>query len=302
MSFELKPREQVNSGLRRLVRKELRAARRELDEKHPPPPNAIHEARKSLKKARAILSLIDDDAGRGIGRAKKRLRKIGHTLSQLRDADAMVEIVDKLHRRTPHLLDAPTLKTLRTWLTTRRKAAVAAASKKKTWDKLDGELQVLRREAKRWKPSHRAFGALSNGIAASHRRGRKALARATKRRRADDFHRWRKQIKSLWYELRLLERAGPRVGRDVQALHQAESWLGDDHNVVVLCAALAQDGSQHGSPISAAELKAAADRYHAQMRQQAIKSVRHIYTRKSGRYVRDLKRAWRTWRRRQHAQ
>jgi CHAD domain-containing protein len=301
VSFELKPREQVNSGLRRLVRKEIRAARRELDEKHPPTADAIHEARKSLKKVRAIVALIDDDEGRGIGRAKKRLRKIGHTLSELRDADAMVEIVDKLHRRTPRLLDAQTRKILRAWLTKRRKAAISNVGKKDTWDKLDHALRTVRRDARRWKPSHRAFGALSHGIAVSHRRGRKALARAAKRHRADDFHRWRKQIKNLWYELRLLKGAGPRVARDIHDLHQAEGWLGDDHNVVVLCAALSRDGSHRPAPITATQLKAAADRYHAQMRRQAIKSVRHIYTRKSGRYLRDLKRAWRTWRDRQRA-
>jgi CHAD domain-containing protein len=301
VSFELKRREQVNSGLRRLVRQQLRAARRELDAKHPPTPDAIHEARKSLKKVRAILALIDADSGRGIGRAKKRLRKIGRTLSRLRDADAMVEIAEKLHRNTPLQLDAKSLKTLRTWLSEQRRAAIAAADNKNAWDKLDDKLRTLRRKAKGWKPTHRAFGALSHGITASHQRGKKALARATKRRRADDFHRRRKQIKSLWYELRLLEGAGPLVTRDIRALHQAETWLGDDHNVVVLCAALAHDGSGDAAPISVAQLKAAADQYHAQMRHKAITSVRHIYIRKSGRYLRDLKRASSTWRHRQGA-
>jgi CHAD domain-containing protein len=223
VSFELKPREQVNRGLRRLVRKELRGARRALDAKHPPTPDSIHEARKSLKKVRAIVALIDADDGRGVGRAKKRLRKIGRTLSRVRDADAMFEIVAKLHRIAPRLLDAPSLKALRTWLAGRRSAALAAAGKKNTWHRVEDDLQTLRRKAKRWRPSHRAFGALSRGIADSLQRGKKALARARKHRRADDFHRWRKQIKSLWYELRLLGPAAARVARDVRALHRAET-------------------------------------------------------------------------------
>ena len=301
MSFELKPHEQVNSGLRRLVRKELRDARRELEDEHPPTPDAIHEARKSLKKARAIVALIDADGGRGVRRAKKRLRKVGRTLSHLRDADAMAEIVEKLRRSAPRQLDARSVKTLRSWLSEQRKAAAAAAGKKKTWDTLDDELRALRRKAKRWQPAHRAFGALSHGIAESHRRGKKALVKATNRRRADDFHRWRKQIKKLWYELRLFEPAGPRIARDIRALHRAETWLGDDHNVVVLCGALARDGSGRAAPIDVAQLKAAADRYHEQARRKAIKSVRHIYTRKSSRYLRALKRAWSAWKHRQDA-
>lgn len=300
MSFELKPREQVNRGLRRLARKELRASRRVLGEAHPPTPEGIHEARKSLKKVRAIVALIDSDDGHGVGRAKKRLRKVGRTLSRVRDADAMFEIVTKLHRSAPRLLDARSLKALQTWLAGQRSAALTAAGKTNNWKRIDEDLRALRRKAKHWQPSHRAFGALSKGIADSLRRGKKALARASTRRRADDFHRWRKQIKRLWYELRLVERAGPRVARDVRALHRAETELGDDHNVVVLCAALSRDGSGPTPSISPKQLRAAADRYHDQARRRAITSVRHIYTRKSRRYLRDLERAWRAWQKKQH--
>ena len=60
MSFRLKSDEHVDSGLRRLARKELRRARTTLGRAHPPTTNAIHVARKSLKKARAIVQLIDD--------------------------------------------------------------------------------------------------------------------------------------------------------------------------------------------------------------------------------------------------
>ena len=38
------------------------------------------------------------------------------------------------------------------------------------------------------------------------------------------------------YELRLIDACSRTVHRDVAALHRAETLLGDDHNVVVLCA------------------------------------------------------------------
>ena len=73
------------------------------------------------------------------------------------------------------------------------------------------------------------------------------MARARKSQRAVDFHEWRKQIKALWYELRLVEGSGPRIRRDVTALHRAEAWLGNEHNVVVLCDELSKDVPQgHG--------------------------------------------------------
>ena len=53
------------------------------------------------------------------------------------------------------------------------------------------------------------------------------------------FHEWRKQIKTLWYALRLLEQ---RVPVDLQLTELLEEWLGDDHNLVVLRARVAANG------------------------------------------------------------
>ena len=85
MAFQLRSDESVSQGLQRLARKELKSARSAVNGARAPNDEAIHEARKSVKKVRAILQLIEDDDGEGLGRSEKRLR------SELRDAAAMVE-------------------------------------------------------------------------------------------------------------------------------------------------------------------------------------------------------------------
>src|SRR5262245_2667931 len=52
MSFRIERDESAAQGLRRLARKQLRSVRDELERTMPPGPAAVHEARKSLKKAR----------------------------------------------------------------------------------------------------------------------------------------------------------------------------------------------------------------------------------------------------------
>ena len=297
MSLALKPREKVTTGLRRLARRELREARRALVQASPPPPAAVHDARRSLKKVRAIIRLLDADHGRGLVGARKRVRKTARTLSRVRDADAMGETVEKLRRREPRLFSAPWLTQLRTWMTAHRRTVRGAADRKHTWTSLEEELRVLRRKSKCWRRAHRGFGALSRGIAVSHRRGKKAMTQATTRHGATDFHRWRKQIKTLWYELRLFASAGPQVSRDIRALQRAGDALGDNHNVVVLCAAIAKHRAGAGTPLDPTPLTTAADRYHANARKKAIAAVRHIYRRRSRAYVGELKRAWKRWRR-----
>src|SRR5262245_11696530 len=74
-------------------------ARREPDDE------AIHEARKSVKKIRSILRLLRDDLGPRGTREEARLRTAAHALSALRDADATAETLDTLHGRYPQVVD-----------------------------------------------------------------------------------------------------------------------------------------------------------------------------------------------------
>src|SRR4051794_7821019 len=86
MAFALRRSESIRRGLRRLARKELGRAREQLRQSALPGEEEIHTARRSVKKVRAILRLIDSADGRGLQGAARRLRRVNRTLSCLRDA------------------------------------------------------------------------------------------------------------------------------------------------------------------------------------------------------------------------
>src|SRR5262249_60915614 len=90
-----------------------------------------------------------------------------------------------------------------------------------------------------------------------------------------------------------LLQARPRIRRDVRILHDAETALGDDHNIVVLCAEL----SKAGSLCDLERLRRAADQYQRSLRRKAIADGRRIYKDKPRNYVRRVKRAWKVWQR-----
>jgi CHAD domain-containing protein len=296
MAFRLRPRESVADGLRRLATKELRSARRELQRTNPPRDETIHEARKDIKKARAIMDVVEADEGGGLAGCKKRLRQVNRTLSGLRDAGAMFGMATKLRDENPGLFSEHSFARVRRRLSSYKREAMKTAQDEGAWKQIDRQLRKVRRDAKRWRPAHRQFSALAAGIRMTHRLGRSALGRAKRRQRAADFHDWRKHIKALWYQLRLLERSGPDVRKDVRVLHQAETWLGEDHDVVVLCEELSTDTSL----CDLARLRAAADRYQCDLRRKAIARTAPIFARTSGQYVRRIKRAWKGWQRRQN--
>ena len=121
------------------------------------------------------------------------------------------------------------------------------------------------------------------------------MARARKSQRAADFHEWRKQIKALWYELRLVEGSGPRIRRDVAALHRAEAWLGNEHDVVVLCDELSKDGPQADARIDLDRIRLAGDRYQCELRTKALAGTARIYARAPGEYATSVRREWKAW-------
>ncbi len=157
-------------------------------------------------------------------------------------------------------------------------------------------LERLRKHVKRWQPAHRRFRALAAGIRATLRQGRKAKARAEKRQDAVAFHEWRKHIKALWYDLRLVEGCSPLISQDVAALHRAESSLGDDHNIALLLGELSK-----GAPSGLGNLRRAARRHQAELRRQAVADTKRIYDAAPRDYVRRVKRSWKIWRRRDQA-
>ena len=297
MAYRLRRTESTKKGLRRIATKALEGARVRMRRSTPPSDEAIHDARKRLKKARAIMQLIEADGGSGEAGCRKWFRTANRTLSTLRDADAMIGTLAKLRKRTPSLFSEHTFARLKRGFSSHKKAAMDAADRDGAWPRVDKALRRLRRAAARWKPRHKRFGALARGIRSAHRRGRKALSVVRESGSAADFHQWRKAIKTLWYELRLIDRCGPRIRRDIAALDRAERAIGDDHNVVVLCAELSKNAIGAES-IDLDRLRIVANRHQRVLRKKALASARRIYARKSDAYARGIKRAWKAWRRR----
>jgi len=70
-------------------------------------------------------------------------------------------------------------------------------------------------------------------VTTTYRRGRAAAAKPAT---DEDLHEWRKRVKDLWYQARLL--SIKRVARDAKALSKL---LGDDHDLAVLSTELPHD-------------------------------------------------------------
>jgi CHAD domain-containing protein len=231
MAFRLRTDESVRSGLERIVRGELRRAVDQLggiDLSE----EAIHEARKSIKKVRAVLQLVGDDIG--ANGALKHLRRAGRLLAPLRDADALTDTAKKLCARQHTSLSRAVCATVRERLDERQSRLSGSRRSRRLNKEAAAELRKTQRLAKRWNWGRIDASDLAAEIQRGYKQARRGLERARPRHGANALHSWRKRVKTLWYALRLLPRHTPGITRVIDALERVETALGEDHNLVVL--------------------------------------------------------------------
>lgn len=99
MAYQLKEGEAFLKGLYRIGKEEQKAILSSLTEQSNPH-KGVHQARKHLKKIRALLRLIRDTWGKErYSEANTYYRDIGRDLSTLRDISSQIEISTQLRER-----------------------------------------------------------------------------------------------------------------------------------------------------------------------------------------------------------
>jgi CHAD domain-containing protein len=239
MSFELHERKHIEHELVRIVRRELRNAARALTTSAGSKfENAVHESRKSVKKVRAVASLLQKAGAKLPRKDRKRLKSAARALSRLRDSAAIIDTFDRLRRRYPKQLPEHTYGILRRGLVGARNREQTRARRDGTVREAAARLASTRKAAKHWASSSIDMSGLAAVVAASYRRSRGAMKRARATGQSATLHRWRKELKTLWYQLRLAKKLTTGVASLIADLKRLETELGDDHNLVVLAATL----------------------------------------------------------------
>jgi len=204
------------------------------EEQDDDPVEAVHEARKEIKKARSLLRLARPGLQkRTYRRENGSLRDAARTVAHVRDADVMVETVDALRERFDGRVSARTFAAVR-----RRLAKDAERSRADGNASVGAELtQTLEAVAERvddW-PLDGGWAVARKGVARTYKRGRKAFAVADADPTAENLHELRKRVKDLWYQERLLQPAWPAMlGAHADEAHTLADMLGDDHDLAVL--------------------------------------------------------------------
>lgn len=232
MALRFKLDEGLTAGTRRMARSQLAIAIRRL--KHGDDPERdVHEARKSLKRTRALLRLVRYGLPAGVfERENRKLAAIGRSLSSMRDLHVLLKTVAQFEPSS-NGSSPPVLEDLRhriTDLIAARKSGhdasavpkaihtLAAARKRLSAIEVRGGEKVLRK-----------------GLAHTHRAGRQALEQAVAKPGTESLHELRKQAQHHWRQMGLLHAAWPQaMAVRAAAARELSQLLGDEHDLAIL--------------------------------------------------------------------
>jgi len=219
----------------------LRHTRRLLADGEMPHDLAVHQARKNMKRVRAVLRLKMDAAAIDTAEERRRCRRIGRRLSSLRDADVMLLTLQKVMVDAGARLPSSRVGDLQTELENRRAALLAAgAFDSRVIEALRSDLAAVIRDVEA-RPVPRLNDAiLIDAVRTSKRKGCAAYEKLGRRASDEALHRLRKRAKRELYQRALLD---GRVTMDLarqQDLDVLSAELGWHQDLVVLRAAAAE--------------------------------------------------------------
>lgn len=277
MGFRLKLREPLPEGLKRVFREQIESAL-ELC-RHPAKHRGVtvHEVRKHLKKLRAAMRLAIPEVGKNRHTREDRcVRKIGRLVSDLRDAQVRLQTLIQLRDETAKGPEVSPFRRIEELLSLERESFSAAFA---GWQK-QAIPQLERVEARllKWPLAGLTWKQVCGAVGKIYKRGQRGLAKTIRDPDPEHFHGWRKRVKDIWYQLRILQPLNRMVLTEMA--HDAEvlgELLGREHDLNFLWARLEKESGDEALRDELAQLEKLMRKRTKRLRTNALELGRRFY-------------------------
>jgi len=202
------------------------------------PEHRIHESRKGLKRARALLALLapalpEADLARETDACKDAARR----LAEARDAAVLVSAFEAEVESSG--LPVEGIAAPRQFLAERREAQRTSS------EDLSEALALVQEAIARipeWTARLGSWDELANGFAKTYRKARRRMKKARRGGEGELFHDWRKFAKYHLYQAQMLQALGLLAPKRVERLDALADNLGGAHDLLVLSETLSDAG------------------------------------------------------------
>jgi CHAD domain-containing protein len=232
MAFRIRRKERVAEAVRRIVRAQLRAAARvaRAGTETASQEDRVHQVRTRLKRARAALALVRRQAGRAAARDDRRLREIAKLLARPRDLAVQAHTFRVLGTRLPAEVPADVARQLGR-VERQLRQHLAPDEVERELRRCARALRKARRRLDDWQVSG-GRRAVAGAVTRTYRKARRAMRAATAEPTPERFHDWRKQVKRLSYQLRIVGSAVPELSTTlIPKVERLAEVLGQIHDL-----------------------------------------------------------------------
>lgn len=253
---------------------------------------AVHNVRRKIKRLRAVLRLVRPGIGEtAYGEATDALRKAADQLNAMRDAHVRLAALEALARRSNGQIPRHSLPNIQNAL--RQNCRKEEQKLGATLGPVKDILLDARKQLAGLKVKPNSWKAVGPGLKKIYRRGRKALELAEREPSPEHFHQWRKRVKDLANQLRLVCPARPgKLKARTEKLDRLGDLLGDDHDLFMLREFVGEKLNQWET----GPLEMVITGRQKELQSEALKLGASFYTKKPNRFCRQVGNGWKNWR------
>jgi CHAD domain-containing protein len=206
----LRPDAPLDQALMAAARDILTKARDVITDPEKKTDEAVHDFRKSIKRWRSYLRLIEPHFGEGAENLRAAARDIAKRLGGARDLRSTLDAVEDI-RESAYELNDRALQTITGRIEELRLAAekqtIGAADRSEIGDEVSRWLTTI----SLWRLSDIQFHEISESLAGSYRRARRAMPKNWQKADGEVLHEFRKRIIDHRYQMEFLEPLWPRM-------------------------------------------------------------------------------------------
>jgi CHAD domain-containing protein len=282
MSYRIEKGEGLAAALGRIAAEETGLALTQLRRRDKG--EAVHSARKSIKRLRALLRSLRVVFPEELFHAEnQRLAAAGRKISPLRDIHVQLRILGSLRAAN----NSAGSEVRRTLLSRQENFARKIPALRRAVRQMLADSQGT---IASWPLAQTTPGTLVAGIKRIYKQGRSAFKTACKNPTPGNLHEWRKKAKALGYGFELIECLVPRkFARRMRLCQELGDCLGNDHDLFMVLQALRRaNRAQPARDYAGLAARIAAKR--AKLRERAFKLGKKVYAEKPRAFAKGLDR------------
>jgi hypothetical protein len=277
---------ELREDIKRVASEQFELLRLHLSPRAPDPHEAVHEARRALRRLRALLVLLRAELGPEYENLRAPYRSCTRALSTLRDAHAVVEVLNRLLRKDPALLGDRLAAEIAERLVQRRDRLLASASP--DYAAMRRVLRRAERQLPLW-TSRASLDVLRQGLRRRYSDGRKALRNAQRRRGMEATHKLRRRSRELGLHYTLLQSVFPALPESgIRRAHDVAQLLGRERELLLLSRVLGRMRHAPGRRAAIGRFRSRLDDLRTELHARAGRLAEKVYRDRPRRFAQCL--------------